>query len=187
MPEDDIIIHKAQAGDREALNTLMSNYWHPIYHFVSYKMSSLEDAQEITQETFLRAFRSLPNYKQQAGATFKTYLSRIALNLITDFWRKNGRNLAVTDLAEYQELASSDDPPDMQTITQETREEIAFLIRSLPKEQQQTIELRIIAGLPIKETATTMGKTEAAVKMLQQRALKNLRQLLQDKGITAIN
>jgi len=186
MLDESMVISKAQAGDRDALNTLMSDYWHPIYRFVSYKIGSLEDAQEITQETFLRAFRSLPKY-QQTTASFKTYLCRIALNLITDFWRKKGRSPVLINLAEYQDIVSIEDQPDVQAINHEQQKEIAEVLKSLPEDQRQTIELRIIAGLPIKQTALAMGKTEAAIKMLQQRALKNLRTLLLERGLVDFN
>jgi len=182
MPEEDILIGKAQAGDRDALNMLVSAYWHPVYRFVSYKTGSSEDAQELTQETFFRAFRSLPNFRK-TDATFKTYLSHIALNLIRDFWRKKDRGPTLVDIADYQEPGAPDDLPDIQAINLERREAIARVMQQLPGDQRQTVELRIIAGLPVRETAQAMGKSEAAIKMLQQRALKSLRVLLLNSGI----
>jgi len=182
MLDEDILIDKAKAGDRDALNELISLCWQPVYRFVSYKTGSPEDAQEITQETFIRAFRSLPRY-QKTGAMFKTYLDRIALNLITDFWRKKGRTPAVVELAEYQQPIAVDDQPEAQAVSREMSEAIASVLKELPNEQRQTVEFRIIAGLPVRETAIAMGKSEAAIKMLQQRALKNLRVLLLDRGI----
>ena len=182
MPEEDILIGKAQAGDRDALSMLVSAYWHPVYRFVSYKTGSSEDAQELTQETFFRAFRSLPNFRK-TDATFKTYLSHIALNLIRDFWRKKDRGPTLVDIADYQESGPQDDLPDIQAINLERREAIARVMQQLPGDQRQTVELRIIAGLPVRETAQAMGKSEAAIKMLQQRALKSLRVLLLNSGI----
>lgn len=182
MQDEDILIGKAQAGDRDALNDLISVYWHPVYRFVSYKTGSQEDAQELTQETFFRACRSLPNYRK-TNATFKTYLSHIALNLIRDFWRKKGRSPALVDFTDYQEPVAEDDQPDVLAVTQERREAILRVLQELPNDQRQTVELRIIAGLPIRETALAMNKSEAAIKMLQQRALKSLRVLLLNRGI----
>lgn len=177
MSQDDILIDKAQAGDRDALNELVSIYWYHIYRFVSYKTGSPEDAQELTQETFYRAFRSLPKFRK-TNATFKTYLSNIALNLVRDFWRKQGRSPTFVDIANYQETGAEDDQPARHAITSEHREAIAKVLQELPNDQRQVIELRIIVGLPVRETASAMGKSEAAVKMLQQRALKALRVLL---------
>ncbi len=182
MLDEDLLIDKAKSGDRNALNDLIAAYWQPVYRFVSYKTGNPEDAQEITQETFVRTFRALPNY-QKTGTSFKTYLDRIALNLVIDFWRKKGRCPAVVDLAEYEEPIAETEQPDTQAVNRETSESIALVIKELPEEQRRTVELRIIAGLPVRETAIALGKSEAAIKMLQQRALKNLRTLLLAKGI----
>ena len=182
MQNEDLLIVKAQAGDRNALNELVSAYWHPIYRFVSYKTGSLEDAQELTQETFFRACRSLSNY-QKTNATFKTYLSHIALNLIRDFWRKKGRSPVLVDFADHQNLVAEDDQPDTIAITLERRNVILQVLQELPGEQRQAIQLRIISGLSVRETALAMNKSEAAIKMLQQRALKALRALLLNRGI----
>jgi RNA polymerase sigma-70 factor (ECF subfamily) len=184
MPDDYILITKAQTGDREALNQLVSCYWQPIYRLVAYKTGNLDEAQEITQETFLRAFRSLPRY-QSTGASFKTYLTRIAIHLIYDAWRKKGRSPQITDLNEYPELSAAEDhQPEIQAAHQERREILTSVLNKLPDDQRQAVELRIIAELSVKQTAAAMKKSEAAVKMLQQRALQNLRKLLLQSGIT---
>lgn len=183
MPEqDDILIIKAQAGDREAMGELVSAYWHPIFRLVCYKTNCPDDAQEITQETFFRAFKALPNY-HKSNATFKTYLGRIALNLVNDSWRKKSRCPEVVELADYHQQPCEDSLPDEQAILQEQRAAIASVLNALPSDQRQAIQLRIIAGLPIKEASKAMGKSEAAVKMLQFRALKNMRNLMLERGI----
>ncbi len=182
MPQNDILIERAQAGDRDALNELVSVYWHSVYRFVCYKTGCPEDAQELTQEAFFRAFRSLPGFRR-TDASFKTYLSHIALNLVRDFWRKKGRSPVVVDIADYQKCGGENDQPDVQALNLERREGIARVLQELPTDQRQTVELRILAGLPIRETAAAMGKSEAAVKMLQQRALKSLRWMLVDRGV----
>lgn len=182
MPDNDGLITKAQRGNREALNELMSCYWQPIYHFVAYKIGNLDEAQEITQETFLRAFRALPRY-QETGASFKTYLSRIAINLIHDAWRKTGRMPVLTNLDDHQELSATEDLPDTLAVSREQSAALKEVLYELPEEQRQTVELRIIAELSVKQTAATLNKSEAAIKMLQQRALKNLRKLLVERKL----
>lgn len=181
MPDEHQLIAQAQAGDRNALNELVAVFWQPVYRYISYKTGSPEDAKEITQETFIRAVQALPAY-QDIGIAFITYLKRIASNLITDFWRKNGRSPVFIDLDEKRQ-ATETDQPDNIAVDQEMRQAIAGVLNELPEEQRLTIELRIIAGLPIRDTAAAMDKTPAAVKMLQQRALKNLRTLLLTRGI----
>lgn len=183
LTDEHELIAKARQGEKEALNTLVSRYWQTIYRLVYYKTGHIEDAQELTQETFFKAFRSLPRY-QQGDASFKTYLGRIALNLVNDFWRKKGRSPQIIDIAEYQNpLVDAGRKPEEAVLDVEQQQEIARLIQLLPDEQRQAVELRIMAGLPVREAARMMGKTEAALKMLQQRALKNLRKLFIERGL----
>ena len=165
MPEESVLIEKAKTGDRAALNELVSVCWQPIFRLVSYKTGSSDEAQEITQETFFRAFRSLTNY-HTTETNFTTYLGRIALNLITDFWRKKDRLPLVTDLADHQDRLSSGDETAEQVINHELRDTLARALQELPADQRQVIELRIIAGISVKETAAAMDRSEAAIKML---------------------
>ena len=183
MTDEQQIIAKAQGGDRDSLNALIGTYWQPIYRLVLYKTGNIEDSQELTQETFFKAFRSFSRYEMR-GTPFKTYLGRIALNLVTDYWRKKGRMPMVIDMAEYQEpMADRHANPENTALDQEQQAELVRLMRLLPGEQRQAIELRIIAGLPVKEAAAIMGKTDGALKMLLQRALKTLRRLCEEQGI----
>lgn len=177
VADEKALIEKAKDGDREALNSLILRYWQPVYKLIYSKLGNEEDAKELTQDTFMKALRALPQYKFMDVA-FKTYLGRIALNLVADFWRKRGRTPGIVNIADYQEvLSDSAEKPEDYTLRFESRQEIADLMELLPAEQRQTIRLRLLLGLSVKDAALQMDKTEAAIKMLQQRALKNLRRL----------
>lgn len=181
---ENFIIAQARDGDRAALNTLVSSHWPAIYRLALAKTSNPEDAQEIAQDTFLRALAALPRYKE-TNATFKTYLSRITLNLIIDYYRRRGRAPQVVDIADYNEpIIDPDSRPEEAVLNTERREEVLCLLARLPDEQRQVIELRIVQGLAVADTARIMGKSVAAVKMLQQRALKKLKDLFTEQGIT---
>lgn len=182
MHDEAELIDRAQAGDRDALDEIVAECWQGVYRLISYKTHSPEDAKEITQETFFRAFRSLAGYKR-SETRFSTYLGRIAVNLVTDFWRKKGRSPIVTDISEYQNSLSAGSDPGDTAVKQETNAALAAALKELSDEQRQVIELRILAGLPVKDAAEAMNKSEAAIKMLQQRALKNLRDILAKKGV----
>ena len=90
MPTEQELIANAKTGDRDALNQIVAESWHPLYRFIAYKTGRPDDAQDLVQETFFRAFRSLSSY-QTGEAKFGSWLGRIAANLITDRWRKQGR------------------------------------------------------------------------------------------------
>nr|WP_092071966.1 RNA polymerase sigma factor [Dendrosporobacter quercicolus]NSL48719.1 RNA polymerase sigma factor [Dendrosporobacter quercicolus DSM 1736]SDM34724.1 RNA polymerase sigma-70 factor, ECF subfamily [Dendrosporobacter quercicolus] len=175
MNDESTLIAKAKAGDREALNTLISNYWQPVYRLIYHRLGNEDDARELTQDTLMKAFRALPRY-QILTVPFKRYLQRIAVNLVTDFWRKNGRMPKAYDIAEYQEfIVDRSERPEEYALRLENEQQIARLVEGLPEDQRQAIKLRVILGLSIRDTALQMNRTEPAVKMLQQRALKNLR------------
>lgn len=181
MPSEWDLIEKAKNGDKAALTELVSNCWQPLHRFIVHKMGSADEAQDVVQETFYRAFRSLSNYKK-TDSRFTTYLGRIATNLITDMWRKKGRSPVNSDFVDSQgQLSDGKNPADL-LVDQETKATLAATLAELPSEQRQVIEYRILAGLPVKEVAIALDKSEAAIKMLQQRALKNLREKLLAKG-----
>lgn len=178
-----LIIARAKEGDKAALNELVSLYWPVIYRLAFARTSSQEDAQEIAQDTFLRALAALPRY-QETDAAFKTYLSRICLNLIIDYYRKRGRTPMMSDITQYAApLIDTGTRPEEVVINDEQRREILGILSLLPQEQRQVIELRILQGVAVADVARIMGKSAAAIKMLQQRALKKLKDLFKENGL----
>lgn len=172
------LITAAQAGDNDALNELIEYHWQPIYQFIAFKIGNPQDAQDLAQETFVRAFRALPRY-QERNATFRTYLGKIALNLIADYWRKLGRSPQTVDVTDYRGLLEDTEiRPEDQVVKTEREREVAEALAQLPEEQRQVVQMRLLSGYSVQETAEKMSKTEAAVKMLQQRALANLRKII---------
>ena len=183
MTNEQILITKAKDGNREALDALITCYWQPIYRLIYSKVRNEDDAKELTQDTFMNAFRALPRY-QVMDASFKSYLGRIAINLVTDFWRKKGRAPQNVDISDYQQLiVDKNENPEEHILRLESQEQIAKLVENLPEEQRQTVKLRVILGLSLRDTALQMNKSEPAIKMLQQRALKKLREMCQGIGI----
>lgn len=181
--DENILINKAKDGDREALNTLISCYWQPIYRLIYSKLRNEDDAKELTQDTFMKAFRALPRYKV-LDVPFKSYLGRIAINSVTDFWRKNGRTPQSVNINEHQgSIIDERETPEEYTLRREGQDQIASLVESLPAEQRQVVKLRVMLGVSIHDAAIQMNKTEPAIKMLQQRALQNLRKMCLSIGI----
>ena len=179
--DENLLIAKAREGDRPALNELVAVYWPSVYRLALAKTGSSEDAGEIAQETFLRALAALPRYKPTAA--FMTYLARITLNLVIDYYRKRGRAPQTVDIAQYAgPLIDTAARPDEAVVDAEQHREVGRLLALLPEEQQQVIELRIMQGIAVADVARMLGKSGAAVKMLQQRGLKKLKSLLQAKG-----
>jgi RNA polymerase sigma-70 factor, ECF subfamily len=170
------LLAQARTGNRQALNELVSLYWQSLYRYVFYKVRHKEEAEELTQETFLKAIIYLPKFEDR-GVSFRSFLIRVATNLITDHWRKNarGENLPLSEAL----VLSDGNSPDEFAILEERRRIVHTAIDALPEEQRKVIQLRLIEGRSIKESADMMQKSEGALKMLQQRALQNIRQRVQ--------
>lgn len=178
------MIARARDGEQAALNELVVIYWPLIYRLALAKTGSSEDAREIAQDTFLRALAALPRY-QETNATFKTYLTRITHNLIIDYYRKRGRAPQMVDITPYNEtIIDASTRPEQAVVSAERRREIVKLLALLPEEQRRVIELRILQGVAVADVARIMGKSSAAIKMLQQRALRKLKDLFAENGIT---
>ncbi len=181
MQEEAVLIDKAQAGDREAVNALVALHWQPLYRYLAYKVGDTEEAKELSQETWLRLVRALPQYRQN-GASFKSFLYRIAGNLVVDHWRRNGRKPVLVELEECETLLAVEDGPEAWTLRQERQNVLQEVMGELPQEQRQTLEWRLLAGFSVKDTAEALGKSEGAVKMLQLRALEQVRKRLRLRG-----
>lgn len=177
MSAETEMLEQAKSGNRQALNQLVSFHWQPLYRYIYYKVRQKEEAEELTQETLLKAVSYLPKFEER-GIPFRSFLMRIASNLVTDHWRKKARGGDTLPLTEAVVL-SNDAGPDELAILEERKTIVHHAIETLPEEQKKVIQLRLLEGMSIKEAADLMKKTEGALKMLQQRALQNIRKRIE--------
>ena len=99
-----------------------------------------------------------------------------------DHWRKNGRKPVVLELEECERQLAVEEGPEAWTLRQERQRVLQEVMGELPLEQRQTLEWRLLAGVSVKDTAAALGKSEGAVKMLQLRALEQVRKRLAARG-----
>jgi RNA polymerase sigma-70 factor (ECF subfamily) len=173
------LLEQARKGNRQALNQLVSLYWQLLYRYIYYKIRHKEEAEELTQETLLKAVVYLPKFEER-GIPFRSFVMRIATNLVTDHWRKKARGGDALPLTEAVVL-TNDVGPDELAILEERRTIVHQAIDTLPEEQKKVIQLRLLEGKSVKEAADLMKKTEGALKMLQQRALQNIRKRIEGR------
>lgn len=171
------LLEQAKKGNRQSLNQLVSLYWQPLYRYIYFKVRHKEEAEELTQETLLKAVAYLPKFEER-GIPFRSFLIRIATNLVTDYWRKKARGGDVLPLTEAVAHSNAEGPDEL-AILEERKIIIQKAIETLPEEQKKVIQLRLLEGRSIKEAAGVMQKTEGALKMLQQRALQNIRKRIE--------
>lgn len=174
---DDRLLERAQCGDRDALNELCRREWRPIYALAYSALGNAAEAQDLTQEAFLRALRSLPSYRI-TGAPFHAYLKTVALNLIRDGWRK--RRHVTVPLDDAQELPAREVGPEGQALAPDERRRLLAALEALPQDYGTVIRLRLLDGLSAADVARVMGRSPDAIRQLQHRALSALRATLSE-------
>jgi RNA polymerase sigma-70 factor, ECF subfamily len=172
-----IDIDAAIKGDTVAFGRLFDMYIDAIYKHVYYRVGSVQDAQDISQQVFVNAFKAIKRFRS-TNTPFLGWLMRIAHNLIVDYYRAKKPQADLDPELEIKDEA--EDPPEISE-----RHAIQSVLRKhileLPAAQQQVILLHFIEGFDYPKIAKMIGKSEGAVRMLQHRGLTSLRHLLGSK------
>jgi RNA polymerase sigma-70 factor (ECF subfamily) len=179
---DDELVAKSVGGDAESFNELILRWERPIYALAYRVIGREEDARDVCQETFLRAFRALPGFKGQAK--FSSWLYRIALNLCRD-WIRRQRRAPVMQMPEGVdpgELAAERGP--VESIEElVSRRELSAVVEEammlLPEEQRTAIILKEYHGMTFQEIAEMQGCPLSTVKTRLYQGLTVLRRHLQ--------
>ncbi len=176
MSEDDLL-KSAQRGDPVALEELCRREWKPVYALVYRAVQNRVEAQDLTQEVFLRALKSLDRYRD-TGTPFRAFLATVARNLLRDRWRRKTPYLV--DLEKAHELVSPTDGPEEWALAESSLAPLRQAFGALPSEYQTVIRLRILEARAVGEVATLMGRTPGAIRQLQRRAIVSLRNTLHE-------
>ncbi len=170
------LINAAKLGNTEAFGALYSHYLPPIYRFIYLKTSSKHEAEDLTHEVFLSAWRTMPAYKYR-GLPFSSWLYQIARNRVIDYFRTKKANFSIDEVVDRleTETVSTDDLLD----TALDMDKIKNAIGRLGEDQQTILILRFVEDLDPREIADIMGKSEGAVRLMQHRALIQLKILIQ--------
>ena len=176
---DAVLIKQAQQGATEAFGDLYSRYSVTIYRFVCIRLGSPEDAEDLTDEIFMRAWHNLSRYDER-GVPFAAYLFQIARNALIDHYRKNRNPLSSLDDLN---IGSSDPEPEDSVSRSLEYQELRRVMANLPEDYQNVLTFRFLSGLSPEETAKIMNRSEGAIRVLQFRALAALKKLLSRGGV----
>lgn len=178
LDDEDELIRLAQAGDGAAFGRLYDRYLPSIYRYTYSKTSSRSAAEDLTSETFLRAFRAIAR-RPRAHLNFAAWLVTIARNVVIDHHRSGWSRLAVvTD--EVDPRVDESMGPEQSALVSMSTASVRDALTRLPDDQRECLVLRFFAGLSINETAAAMDRTDGAIKQLQFRATNRLRRLIKD-------
>ncbi len=166
------LVFLAKEGDKDAFAELYKYYLAPIFRFIFFRVRNYSDAEDLTQTVFLKAWNSILDY-QQKDAHFSSWLYTIARNALADFWKKKREvTVEVLDDVPYQEKRGDDNEENIKLIEK--------VIELLTEDQQELIILKFIQDLSNREIAEIMNKSEEAIRQIQSRAIKKIRENLKD-------
>ena len=167
---DEVLVERAQAGDRDAFEDLVRRHADRLYAVVLRFTADPAEAEEVTQEAFLRAWRSIGRF--EGRSQFFTWLYRIGINEAKRRAERRPAAGKVVSLEEGQveEAADLNESPQARSEHRELRDRLEQAIRSLPLDYRAPLVLRDVEGLSTAEAAAIMELGEAAFKSRLHRA-----------------
>lgn len=185
---DRLLVDRFKSGDEAAFNEMVSRYWDRIYGMVHQLLRNPQDAEEVTQDAFIRAHRGLVNFR--GDAAFSTWLYQIATNLARNrywYWWRRKRDKTVsfdqpvsddnnTPLSEV--FATEMETPGDITVTQELVDHIAVGMEKISAKHREILILRNIKNMAYEEIAEVLGISVGTVKSRIARARESLREAI---------
>lgn len=173
------LMQRAKAGDADAFALLYENFYTPIFRYTYSKVSDRDLAEDLTQTTFMKAFKARANFAADHQSPI-AYFYTIARNLITDTYRKKDRTAVTIDPLKdedfWDRIPDHELDPMAQTLQADQKREMGDLLDILKPEHREIIELKFLYDLSNADIAQKTGKTEANIRQIQVRALRKLKQ-----------
>jgi RNA polymerase sigma-70 factor (ECF subfamily) len=171
--KEEALIKLAQEGNKEALRTLFEDNKKKIFYLAYQYTKNAEDAEDILQDTFIKAYNSLHKYDFQNGSGFSPWLYRIGINCSIDHLRRNKKEKNKKDMDDLTNIPSNskNSDPEHTTNKKEIREKIEEFLNKLSARQRMIFMLKHYQELSIKEIAEYMNCSEGSVKKQLFRAV----------------
>lgn len=173
------LMQRAKAGDDQAFALLYENFYTPIFRYVLHKISDRDEAEDLTQTVFMKAFAARSNFADKHQSPI-AYFYTIARNLVTDTYRKKDRQPVLVDSAKdedfWDRIPDEELDPLAKTVRDERHLATKSLLDVLKPEHRQIIEMKFLQDLSNTEIAAKTGKTEANIRQIQVRSLRKLKE-----------
>ncbi|NLM09656.1 MAG: sigma-70 family RNA polymerase sigma factor [Clostridiaceae bacterium] len=178
------LVELSISGDIEAFETLIQSHQKKVYNIALRMTKNPEDAQELAQDAFVRAFTSIGKFR--GDSSFSTWLYRITINVCTDFLRKRNRAIlismeqgaATNDNEQGIQIAEEAPGPDEIAEKNQLKELIKDAMDSLSADHRQVLILRDILDMSYKEIADTLNVNEGTIKSRISRARSGLKKII---------
>jgi len=177
MDEDLDLIDRTVAGEREAFDELVIKYQKPLYSFLYRMVSNREDAADLLQKTFIKAFTRLGSFERRSS--FKTWLYQIAINLAKNVYRDRGR----IEQVNIDDVIIRREPRTLETlIRNENRLLLQRALVALPEKQRITLMIRVQEGKKFEEIAEIMKCSVGTAKANYHHAVQKLKMMMAKLG-----
>lgn len=175
------LVKKAKAGrEPEAFGQLYDEYVEQIFRYVYYKLGNFAEAQDITGQTFLKAFENIDSYEVRDVA-FSSWLYRIAHNMVVDHFRRESRRESVS-IDEQPPTPSDRGNPVEAVMADMESERLYRAMQKLTHNQREVLVLKFVDNLSNGQVAEIMGISVGAVKSTQKRGLLSLNRILSNSA-----
>jgi len=169
------VIRRAKEGDRSAFDMLYVLYATPVYRYVFLRLHSVSDAEDITQETFMKAYQAIGRYSDETG-NMLPYLFTIARNLLINHTKKKRPDAYQPE--EMDKHGGTEQASDL-AIAKEKSAAIQHAMSCLSDTEKEVIELKFFGERTYEEIAEILGKREDAIRQHVARGMKKMRSALQ--------
>lgn len=184
---DDMLVDRYLKGDNKAFDELLARYQSKLFSYIFFIVRSQEVAEDLFQETFVKAIVTLQQGRYTATGKFGGWLTRIAHNLIIDLFRQErSENTVSNDETEVDLLNDADlcdDNIEMQMVTEQTLCDVRRLLDALPDNQREVVYMRFYQELSFKEIAEITGVSINTALGRMRYALLNMRRMAEEKHI----
>ncbi|WP_088332334.1 RNA polymerase sigma factor RpoE [Lacimicrobium sp. SS2-24] len=181
---DQQLVEKVQQGDKNAFNLLVVKYQHKVAHLVSRYVKNSGDVADVAQETFIKAYRALPNFR--GDSAFYTWLYRIAVNSAKNYLVAQGRKPPANDVdadeADFydgSDALKENNSPERSLMSQQMEKLLFDTVDKLPEDLRMAITLRELEGLSYEEIATVMDCPVGTVRSRIFRAREAIDKVIQ--------
>lgn len=175
LDNEEKLIKKAIQRDGDSFGLLYDHYQPQIYRFILIKVGKKEDAEDLTHQVFLNAWQNIDGYRIK-GFPLSSWLYSIARNQIIDFYR--GRK-SVQSLENIDPESLAEESREADNLSEKMElDKVMSAIRHLKFDYQDVLIMRFVEDLSLKEAAAALKRSEGAVKLIQHRAIEQLKLLL---------
>lgn len=184
---DEKLVKNYANGDSDAFDTLLARYQQKIYSYILFLVHDDEVADDLFQETFMKAIVTIRQGRYVESGRFSAWLTRIAHNLVIDKYRQDRNSNVISNDASdadlFNDASLSDITVEMKMITEQSLTDVGRLLKELPDNQKEVLYMRFYQDLSFKEIADATGVSINTALGRMRYGLINLRKMVSERGI----